>query len=242
MIGLALLVAAMNALGAFTQAATGFGYAIVAMFLMPYVLPYEQCLVISASTIVAIAVQMVVTLYRHIRLKKLLWPLVGCLATLGIGRYLISILDDRMAARVMGVFLILLAVFFYVTKRREISIKGNWRNGLAVGGVTGISTGMFNIVGPFLSLYYYDNCESTLEFKASLECSFLIAGLISLAINLSMVPLDAFTAGTAGLSAALSVAAGVVGLKVYHKLDKAKLKWIIIAVLPVMGVIQLLKG
>lgn len=237
-----LIVAIVNALSAFVQASTGFGYAIVAMFLMPFVLPYDQCLVISASTIVVIAVQMVVTLRKHIRPKKIIWPMVGCLILLGLGRYLIYLIDDIVASRVMGFFLILLSAFFYTTKKRSITIPANRRNGLLVGFVTGMTTGMFNMVGPFLSLYYYDNFETTLEFKANLECSFLIAGIISFIINMSMYGMDLFMAGAIGLSGAFSVLAGMLGIKIYCRLNKEKLKWIIIIVLPIMGFVKLFNG
>lgn len=235
------IVGAINFFSAFTQAATGFGYAIIAMFLMPYFLPFRQCTLISAAVIVVIAMQMTIRLRHHIRLKKIILPLLFCLSTTWIGIYLIQTLNQSVARKAMGGFLIFLSGYFFVIKKYGITIKESTFNGAAVGAVTGISTGMFNIVGPFLTLYYFDCFETSLEFKANLEFSFLIAGVFSLILNLAYGGIDSFTLLNIVVSNVAVLIAGVLGLQLYYKLDKEKLKLIIISILPVMGIIQILK-
>lgn len=235
------LIALINFIAAFLQAATGFGYAIVAMFLMPRFLPYQQCSIISAATIIIIAAQMCWTLRAHIRLRKILWPMACCLSTLWIGVWLISVLDVAVVRKVMGAFLILLAVYFYILKKHRFSIKSSWFNGLAIGMLTGLATGMFNIVGPFLTIYYYDNMDDTLEIKANLEFSFLIAGIVSLALNLVNMPLDAFLVQNIALSGVAVIVAGFLGIPIYRRFDKERFKYVIITVLPIMGLVQILK-
>lgn len=238
-----LSVAASNALAAFVQASTGFGYAIVAMFLLPFFLPYEQCLVVSAFTIVTIAIQMGITLRHHIRPKKILWPMIGCLTMLWFGRYVIGLVNDTTAAHVMGLFLLFLSALFFLSKKRGIRIPESKKNGLIFGFLTGLTTGMFNIVGPFFSIYYYDSVESPLEFKANLECSFFVAGVVSLIINLlSAKNLSMTLLLSSGLSAAFAIPAGMLGLVLFRKLNQNHLKWIIIAALAVMGVVQLFRS
>jgi uncharacterized membrane protein YfcA len=236
-----LYIAMINFLAAFTQASTGFGYAIVAMFLMPRLLPYRQCSIISAAVIIFIAVQMTFSLRRHIRVRKIVWPMACCLSTTGLGVYLISVLDEATMRKIMGVFLILLALYFYYIKRHKVSIRESPVNGAAVGLLTGMTTGMFNIVGPFLTLYYYDNSDNSLEFKANLEFSFLIAGLFSFILNLAHVEIDSFLLLSIPASGIAAVVAGLIGLRIFRKIDKEKLKYIIICVLPVMGIIQIIK-
>lgn len=238
-----LFVAASNALAAFVQASTGFGYAIVAMFFLPFFLPYEQCLVVSAVTIIAIAIQMGITLRHHIRPTKILWPLIGCLTMLWPGRYLIGLVNDTTAAHVMGVFLILLSMLFFLSKKRGMRMNESKKNGLFFGFFTGLTTGMFNIVGPFFSIYYYDSFQNPLEFKANLECSFLVAGVVSLVINLlSVGALSTTLLLSSGLSALAAIPAGVVGLMLFRRMNQNHLKWIIIAALAVMGVVQLFRN
>lgn len=235
------IVAIINFLSAFLQASTGFGYAILAMFLMPFFLPYRQCSIISASLIIIIAVQMCFSLRQHIRIRKIWWPMVCCLSTLWIGIWMIKVLDASTMRKIMGVFLILLALYFYAIKRFGICIRETWLNGAIIGVMTGLATGMFNIIGPFLTLYYYDNMDSTLEIKANLEFSFLIGGITSLILNLAVMPLDSFLIQNIALSGSGAIVAGVLGLKLYHKVNKDIMKYIIIGVLPLMGLVQILK-
>lgn len=236
-----LIIAIINSFSAFIQAASGLGYAIFAMFFMPLLIPFQQCSIISAAVIVVIGIQMAISLHSHLRVKKIILPMTFCLATTWLGIYIIRITDEDKMRTIMGIFLIILAIYFYITNRYNIKMKAGLMTDIIIGSITGLSTGMFNIVGPFLSLYYYDNCEDSLEFKANLETSFLIAGIYSLCLNLIYVKLDAFLLKAIGLSAVGVIFAGILGLHVFRKVDKEKLKYVIIGVLPVMGFILIFK-
>lgn len=235
------IIALINFLSAFIQAASGFGYGIFAMFLMPLFLPFRQCSVISAAVIVVIAVQMTVSLRRHITVRKIIIPMAVCLPFAAAGIWIIEVAPEELLQKVMGVFLLFLSAFFYYTEKRKSRKKRGVAAGLLVGMLTGLTTGMFNIVGPFLTLYYYGNCKDNLEFKGNLECSFLIAGLFSLGMNLYTVQLTPFVIGTAAVSGAAAVLAGLLGLKVFRKLRREELRKIILVVLPLMGLVQILK-
>jgi len=137
--------------------------------------------------------------------------------------------------------LILLSLYFYITNKYKVRIKSGFFQGMIIGLLTGISTGMFNIVGPFLMLYYYDNSEDNLEFKANIEFSFLIAGLYSLCLNLIYVKLDVFLMKAIGVSTVGAILAGIIGLHVFKQVDKEKLKYVIISILPIMGLILIFK-
>lgn len=236
-----LIVAAISFLSAFVQAASGFGYAIVAMYFMPMFLPFGQCSVISAAVIVIIALQMTISLHKHIKFKKIAVPMIFCLATTGVGVWIIRVVDESIARKTMGVFLMLLAVYFYLTKKYKVSLKLNFVNGMIIGILTGLTTGMFNIVGPFLMLYYYDNCEDNLEFKGNIEFSYLVASIFSLCLNIYFTGMSVFLAANIVAAGVAAVLAGILGLKVFYKIDKERLKYVITCALPIMGLVQLIK-
>ncbi len=236
-----ITVALINFLSAFIQAASGLGYAIFAMFFMPMVLPFQQCSLISAAVIVVIGIQMTVSLRSYIDVRKVILPMFFCILTTGVGIYIIRVTNAGVLRKTMGVFLLVLSVYFYITEKHGIKVKESFLSGAAIDAITGLTTGMFNIVGPFLTLYYYGNSKNNLEFKANLEFSFLIAGIYSLCLNLFYIKPDAFLLKTIGLSAIASVAAGITGLRLFRKLDRKKLKYVILCTLPLMGVIQLVR-
>lgn len=236
-----VILAVINFFSSFIQASSGLGYAIFAMFFMPFFIPFQQCLIISAAIIVVIGIQMTILLRQHIKIKKIIVPMAFCMLTTWLGIYIIRVTDARMMRTIMGVFLILLSFYFYLAEKFKFKLKKSFLTSLLIGSVTGITTGMFNIVGPFLSLYYYENSEDNLEFKANIEFSFLIAGIYSLGLNLYYVKVDAFLLKAIVTSAAGAIIAGLIGLRVFKKINKQKLKYIIIGVLPVMGFIQIFK-
>ena len=236
-----LIIALINSFSAFIQAASGLGYAIFAMFFMPMIIPFQQCSLISAAVIVVIGIQMTISLHSHLKVKKIIVPMTFCLITTWLGIYIIRVTDENKVRIIMGVFLILLGIYFYTTNKFNIRLKAGLVTDVIIGLLTGILTGMFNIVGPFLSLYYYDNSEDNLEFKANIEVSFLIAGIYSLCINLMYVKPDAFLIKAIGLSAIGVIFAGIIGLHIFRKIDKEKLKYIIIGILPIMGLVLIFK-
>jgi uncharacterized protein len=236
-----ILLALINLVSAFIQAATGLGYAIFAMFFMPMIIPFQQSSIISAAIIVVIGIQMTFSLHSHIKIKKIILPMTFCIMATWLGIYIIRISDEDQMRRIMGIFLLILTLYFYITNKYKIKMKAGFFQGMVIGLLTGLSTGMFNIVGPFLMLYYYDNSEDNLEFKANIEFSFLIAGFYSLCLNLIYVKLDDFLIKAIGLSAAGAILAGIIGLHVFKKLDKEKLKYVIICILPIMGFILIFK-
>jgi uncharacterized protein len=236
-----VILALINFLSAFIQASSGLGYAIFAMFLMPLVIPFQQCSIISAAIIVVIGIQMTISLRSHIKIKKVILPMTFCILTTWVGIYIIRVTNESLMRTIMGVFLIILSFYFYITNKYKIRIKEGFITGMAIGSLTGLSTGMFNIVGPLLTIYYYENSNDSLEFKANIEFSFLVAGTYSLCLNLIYVKPDVFLIKAIGLSAVGAILAGIIGLHVFKKIDKQKLKYIIIGVLPIMGIILIFK-
>ena len=128
-------------------------------------------------------------------------------------------------------------------RRRQLVLPNRWYTAVGAGLITGISTGMFNIVGPFFLVYYMNVCETPLNMKASLEFSFLLSGLYSSAMHLFVyhnITLEA--APMLATSAAAALLAGVLGLKVFRKIDKNKISLVAYILLPLMAVNLIITG
>ena len=231
-----LLIAGANFFPAFLQASTGFGYALVAMALMPLFLPMSTCSAVSAVCVVAIGLQMSWKLRQHLDLRRILLPVACCLLTINLGLYLLDHFDE-MTLRIIlaGLLLVVTGIFFFL-RRRKITLPDTPWTAIGAGLITGMSTGMFNIVGPFLLIYYMNVARDTLHMKASLEFSFLIAGLYSAAMHL-LVYKNITTAllPAIGCAVVAVLAAGVLGLKLYRRIDRDKIALAIYILLPIMA-------
>ena len=108
-----LLVALINFSSAFLQASTGFGYAMVCMAAMPLFLPMSTCSAISAVTVVAIGLQMSLSLRSNLQLKTIVLPVLGCLTTINLGLWLLNAFDEMVLRIILAglLFLVMSALF-----------------------------------------------------------------------------------------------------------------------------------
>lgn len=233
------LIAGMNFLGAFVQASTGFGYALIAMPLMALLLPMASCSAISAVTIVLIGLQMSLKLRAHLKVGTILVPMLCCFASINAGLYFLARFDELLLRLILSVLLVGVTTVSFLMRRTKVKrMYGRWPFAVAAGLLTGLSAGMFNVVGPFLMLYYLHVCENTLDMKASLEFSFLLAGLYASAmhlfayrnINVAVVPHMV-------ASMAAAIGAGYVGLGIYKKLNRDVITRLVYILLPVMALV-----
>ena len=238
-----LLVAVINFAAAFFQGAAGFGYALMAMALMPLFLPMSVCSAISAVTVVVIGLQMTLVLCRELQWRLIVLPVFSCLTTINLGLYLLDQFDELLLRIILACLLLLVTAIFFIMRRRQLVLPNRWYTAVGAGLITGISTGMFNIVGPFFLVYYMNVCETPLSMKASLEFSFLLSGLYSSAMHLFVyhnITLEA--APMLATSAAAALLAGVLGLKVFRKIDKNKISLVAYILLPLMAVNLIITG
>lgn len=238
------LVAGVNFLSAFVQAGTGFGYALVAMPLMALFLSMASCSAISALTIVAIGFQMSLKLRSNVKASTILLPMLCCLATINVGLWLLARFNELVLRVILsGLLVVVTAISFAMRRTMRTGMYHKWPFAVAAGLLTGLSAGMFNVVGPFLLLYYLNVCDDTLHLKASLESSFLLAGLYASAMHLFVYrTINASVAPHVAASLAAALGAGFLGLNVYKKLKRDVIARLVYILLPVMALILVLNS
>lgn len=238
-----LLIFAVNFICALLQGATGFGYALVSMAIMPLFLPMSTCSAISAVTVVAIGLQMTLTLRKSLKFRTIVLPVACCFLTLNLGLYMLDIFDELLLRVILAGLLLLVTGLFFYMRRKRVELPDRWYSAAGAGLITGLSTGMFNIVGPFMLIYYMNVCENTLHLKASLEFTFLLAGLYSTFMHLFVY--DNITMAVAPhilASVAAAILAGFLGLKLYRKIDKDKITLVVYILLPIMAASLIING
>lgn len=232
-----LLVGLINFIGAFFQGATGFGYALISMGLMPLIIPVSHGAAICAVNGVAVGIQMVITLRRHVNMRVVTIPVLCCFATINIGLYILNNYNELLLRLILAVLMIMVTVLFVFMRRKKIVIPNRWYIAMAFGLVTGVSTGMFSIIGPFLMIYYMNVCDDALELKACLEFSFMSVCLYTAFMHYWVYgTISAETAPQIVSAVVAALLAGFLGLKVYRKINKDIIAKIIYVLLPIMAV------
>mgnify|MGYP001625108569 CR=1 FL=1 len=231
-----LLVIAVNFISALFQACSGFGYAMLAMALMPQFLPMPVCSAVSAVTVVCIGIQMTVSLRRHLQWKTILLPVAAAITTIPVGIWCLMHFEERTLRWVLAILMIVVTLILACSRAGWIRVPGRWYSAVILGWITGLSTGMFNIVGPFFMLYYIHVCDDTMSMKACLESSFLVAGLYSMSLHLYYGTINWTVLPLLIGSGAAAVIAGLLGLRLYRHMDKTKIARVAYVLFPIMAV------
>ena len=228
--------------GAFVQGITGFGSAMVFMSFLPLVIPFASASALVPIMLTIIGIQVTIKFFRHINWKVVAIPLILSMASSSIGVWIMNYFTVQTMQLILGCFLILVGIYSFVTAKHPLRIRPTIISGSIAGLVAGIFTGLLNIGGPPLGLYYNATTEDTKEFKGNIEFNFLIMygwTAIMKAVNHEY---DAATLWYLIPAAIGVIAASFLGLRIYSKFNKKVVSMLVWGMLIVMGLYQLLKA
>lgn len=228
--------------GAFVQGISGFGSAMVWMSFLPLIMGFPSASALVPPMLTLIGIQMSIQLYKHIHWKTTLVPLVVSMISTGVGVWILTFTTTRTMQIVLGAFLLLIGIYFFATAKNPIKIEAKPVNGGIAGLVAGVFTGLLNIGGPPLAIYYNAAAENPLQYKANIEFNFLImygSAVLIKAFSGAYTP-ELIKLGIPGVIGVLL--GGVVGLKLFSKFDKKVVSRLVWTMLVIMGIFQLGKA
>lgn len=233
----ALLFILMAMLGTIVQTVSGFGFAIIAMMVFPF-------LTGNVTTAAAIAGMFALTnatlnIYKYrasIDWKLVLLPFCAYMIWGTIALECAGRLSNAWMMRFLGVALIVAGLYFFFFQSK-IKIKANKTNAFAAGSISGVLGSLFAIAGPPMALYYtmlvgndkykYLGCINAYFFLTNIYISALRAynGF------LGVTELKCWLLGMVGL-----VLGRLIGGKLLNKVDGVKIKKIVYAVTILSGI------
>jgi uncharacterized protein len=180
-----LVIAVIVYFAIFTQAISGFGLALISMPLLVEILDP-----VSAATVVALMalttqVVMLAKYRRELRFGALWRLMLGSVAGIPLGVLALAYLDEKLILTVLGVILIVYALYSLISPRLPVITNLSW--GYGFGFFSGILGGAYNTGGPPFVIYGMCQCWEPTEFKANLQ------GLLM--VNSSMVVVAHLFAG-----------------------------------------------
>lgn len=177
-----ILIMAVTA-GTFLQAATGFGLSIVVMAVIPVVIPIADsaALLLLANGITLLSIT--IKYFKHIRWRMTLFPQIFSFAGMAIGVKILTSLDNTVAIKGFGVFLLLLSVYFCLFSKR-IKFPCNLFSSALAGFLSGFFSGFINIAGPPMVLYYSAAIKDKKEYMATSQAFFLMSAICKFLFHL----------------------------------------------------------
>ncbi|MBQ1214945.1 MAG: sulfite exporter TauE/SafE family protein [Firmicutes bacterium] len=223
------------ALGAsLLQSVSGFGFGIVFMALTPLFIPYTTS--VGISTILSGTLNLVILkrCWRDIDWKQLWLPVLFCLCGSSIGTFMMATAPSPIYKRLLGVFLIILAIWLSFFSDR-VRIRKTTRNAGIAGVVSGLCGGLFSVNGPPMVLYFISVIEEKKTYLATLQAYFIINNIYLLIIRSAsgLMPEGIGLSALFGLGGLLI--GSFIGGKIFNKIDGKKLKKIVYIVMVVSG-------
>lgn len=239
------LLLALLLLAGFTQGATGFGFGLVVMSVLPHVLDVREAVPLVSVFGLVLTVVMLWRYRVWISLRRFLPVLAGVAVGTPLGALYLRSIDPRAVTGTLGAFLVVYASASLLAERGrrdaapEVRVGRRW--GPLAGLLGGLLGGAFNTGGPPVIVYATARGWESETFKANLQVLFLFNTAMQLALFASwgmltpeILRLDLI--GTPALLVGL-----VAGMWASSRLDAVRFRRVVLALLVVFGVVFLVR-
>lgn len=235
------LLIVISLLASFIQGCTGFGYSILCMSLLPLILPYKLAVTATAASSFFMVFYFTVKLRKHIHLKLLFWPLISSTVTSFAGVFLLANTSETWIRHILGLVLFCLSLYFiFLSDKMHISQTPT--NGLIAGTVSGIFSGLFNLGGPPMVVYFISAADDKLQYHATMQCYFAINCVIVL---LSHVIMGNFNIEVVQCSAMLLVGIAIgsfAGFALFRRISASVMRRLVYGCMMLLGIYLLIAG
>lgn len=230
----------ISLLASLIQGATSFGFAIFAMAVLPFFVPFKTAAVLVLLLSMLSSWQNAFKNRRFINLKLVLPVLLTSFVGRTIGIKALVTLNTDILKMLLGITLIAFSIYFVAFNGR-ISIKPSTTNGAIAGIISGIIGGMFNTGGPPLVVYYFSALEDRKEYIANLHTTFALSSLYSLILHLAYGNMSLEILKISLVSAVAIPVGGMIGLYFFNKFNKSLLSKVIYTYMAIAGILLIIK-
>jgi uncharacterized membrane protein YfcA len=219
---------------------TGFGIGLVALSLLPFVMP-------PATAVPLVAVYSAVfSLVVALQLRRaVLWPyvrafLLGAVAGVPLGAWVLVTLPAGALRRLIGAVLLLIVTIEWCGLYPQHKPGRQWA--LCAGWLSGLLGGAVSTPGPPVILYAATQRWSPRTFKATLQTFFLANQLVTLAFYRWGGLLTREVIGLAVVFALPAILGTAAGIYLFDRVDHTQFRRLVFAFLSVSGLVLVIRG
>lgn len=221
------------------QTVTGFGAAVFLMLFMPYFFDMIAAPAVASAITVGLSLTLAWKFRKHIQLNVCLFPtlvyLFFSIACINLAKEL----NLEYISLAFSVFLILLAIYFYVFSEK-ISLQATRKTAAVCAMISGITSGLFGIGGPLMAVYFISAIEDKKSYIGTIQFLFAFTNIINLLMRIAngIYTLDLLPATILGF-AGITIGK-IVGLRILDKIDPVRIKKLVYAFVGISGLLSLL--
>ena len=236
-----LMLAIIVFIAALVQSTSGFGFGIIFMAIMPLILPYKECNVLTLATVLCLQVYTVIKFRRHINYRMVIVPAIAALIFGSIGVHLMIRMSGTAMNFVLGIFLWVLA-FYLIFLASRIHLKKNPITGFFAGSFGGFMDGMFAIGGPPMVAYFDSVMNDPMEYQATLQLYFMITTVNVLFNNIICGNFTAKLVAPLSISIVCCLVGTTLGMHFTQKVSMKLVRKLAYTVMLLAGAYHIIKG
>lgn len=226
---------------AFLQRVSGFGFGILIMTVLPYVMgSYGEATALSGLLAMVTSGIVVAQTFRTIPWRKLLPILVTFVIVSWFAVLIVAHQPGELIHKILGVVLILASIWFFFFSER-VRLRPSVGVQVSLGTLSGMMGGLFGMQGPPAVVYFLSASRGKAEYAALSQAYFLIGNVIMTLFRWQH-GFVTVAVGRAWLVAIVAVLlGGWVGSKVFERLSSGAVRKVAYAYMAISGVITLLR-
>jgi uncharacterized protein len=232
--------AGILALASFVFGLVGFGLGLVALSLLPFLMPPTMAVPLISVYSAAFALAMSIQLRRDIVFSHLAALLCGALVGTPVGVWVLATLPASWLRRLIGLILIVVVIIEWRgLYPRKLSGR-HWR--VSAGVLSGLLGGAVGTPGPPVILYAAAQGWSPRAMKATLQVFFLANQMLTLVGHWWAGLLTPQVAWLALVFAAPAVVGVALGMHLFNDVDHARVRHLVFALLFILGLTLCIRG
>ena len=231
-------IAAVFGLAATAQAASGFGFALLAVPLLSILVDAKAGVVGASIVGLGLVAVMAARDHRHVDRRAVGLAVTAALAGMPLGLLIIGRADDATLRILIGLVVLCLTVLLW----RGMKIPDRPVSELGAGLVSGVLSTSTGTSGPPLVIVFHGKGLSPIAFRATLAMTFLIQGSLSLCgfALTGHVTRDAMLVAAAGVPG--TAAGWMLGQRIFERLNHERFRTVVLGLLALTGVLTLLSA
>ena len=172
-----VLLFAFALAASFLQRVSGFGFGILIMTVLPYIMPsYGEATTLSGLMAMVTSLIIAIRNYRYLHWKKLFIILFTFLIVSYIAVQFVSIASDGILKKLLGGILIFASIWFLFLSKR-VHLPATVPVQISMGTISGLMGGFFGMQGPPAVLYFISSAKQKEEYMAMAQMYFLLGNI-----------------------------------------------------------------
>lgn len=232
-----ILLSIIVLLASLIQGATSFGFSLVALPLMGFILNLKEIVPLLVVLSLVLNVLIAIQLKKKPNFKEIFLLFLFGMVAIPLGVKLLIVVDELVLKRAVSIFIIIVAIL--MVKGFKLNIKNKSLALIITGILSGLLNGSVSLSGPPIVFLLSNIQKNRDEFRISLTSLFILFNIFTVILYLNKGLLSMTTIESYIPIVPFLFVGTFIGVKIGNKIDEGKFKRIVLYLLVIMGIINL---